>query len=89
MNFINWSKQNLFANWKDSLLTITILYLFYVSIPPLLNWVFLDATFFGDSKKDCTGGGACWVFVNVWIKRFTYGMYPNDQIWRINLAFVI
>lgn len=89
MNFINWSKQNLFANWKDSLLTITILYLFYVSIPPLLNWVFLDATFFGDSKKDCTGGGACWVFINVWIKRFTYGMYPNDQIWRIDLAFVI
>ena len=50
MKFINWSKQNLFANWKDSLLTITILYLFYVSMPPLLNWVFLDATFFKDGE---------------------------------------
>ena len=89
MNLVNWSRKNLFANWRDSLLTVVILYLFYISIPPLVNWMFLDATFFGDSKKDCTGGGACWVFVNVWIKRFTYGMYPNEEIWRINSAFVI
>ena len=29
------------------------------------------------------------VFIQVWLKRFTYGMYPNDQIWRIDLAFII
>ena len=50
MNFINWSKQNLFANWKDSILTITILYFFYLSIPPLLTWVFLDATFLNQKE---------------------------------------
>jgi len=89
MNLVNWSRKNLFANWHDALLTFIILFLFYISIPPLLNWMFFDATFFGTSKKDCSGTGACWVFIQVWLKRFTYGMYPNDQIWRIDLAFVI
>ena len=89
MNLVNWTRKNLFSNWHDTLLTFIILFLFYISIPPLLNWMFFDATFFGTSKKDCSGTGACWVFIQVWLKRFTYGMYPNDQIWRIDLAFVI
>jgi len=89
MNLVNWCRKNLFANWHDALLTFIILFLFYISIPPLLNWMFFDATFFGTSKKDCSGTGACWVFIQVWLKRFTYGMYPNDQIWRIDLAFII
>jgi len=89
MNLVNWTRKNLFSNWHDTLLTFIILFLFYISIPPLLNWMFFDATFFGTSKKDCSGNGACWVFIQVWLKRFTYGMYPNDQIWRIDLAFII
>ena len=89
MNLVNWTRKNLFSNWHDTLLTFIILFLFYISIPPLLNWMFFDATFFGTSKKDCSGTGACWVFIQVWLKRFTYGMYPNDQIWRIDLAFII
>ena len=89
MNLVNWTRKNLFSNWHDTLLTFIILFLFYFSIPPLLSWIFFDATFFGTSKKDCSGTGACWVFIQVWLKRFTYGMYPNDQIWRIDLAFII
>ena len=89
MNLVNWTRKNLFSNWHDTLLTFIIVFLFYISIPPLLNWMFFDATFFGTSKKDCSGNGACWVFIQVWLKRFTYGMYPNDQIWRIDLAFII
>ena len=89
MNLVNWTRKNLFSNWHDTLLTFIILFLFYISIPPLLSWMFFDATFFGTSKKDCSGTGACWVFIQVWLKRFTYGMYPNDQIWRIDLAFII
>jgi len=89
MKLVNWARKNLFSNWHDTLLTFIILFLFYISIPPLLNWMFFDATFFGTSKKDCSGTGACWVFIQVWLKRFTYGMYPNDQIWRIDLAFII
>ena len=35
------------------------------------------------------GGGACWVFVKVWLNRFVYGMYPDAEQWRINAAFIM
>ena len=60
-----------------------------IGIPVLLNWAFFDANFTGTSKEDCTGNGACWVFINVWFDRLIYGLYPNDQIWRVNVAFII
>ena len=55
----------------------------------MLNWFIFDADFAGINKTDCTSGGACWVFVKVWIKRFMYGMYPDAEQWRINIAFLI
>jgi general L-amino acid transport system permease protein len=59
------------------------------NIPPLLSWLFIDADFIGTSKEECTREGACWIFVNVWLKRFMYGLYPNPEIWRINLSFLM
>ena len=49
---------------------------------------FLDANFIGSSKEDCTGEGACWVFIKVWFRRLIYGMYPDPEQWRINTAFL-
>ena len=46
MNLVNWTRKNLFSNWHDTLLTFIILFLFYISITPLLSWMFFDATFF-------------------------------------------
>ena len=51
MNLVNWTRKNLFSNWHDTLLTFIILFLFYISIPPLLNWMFFDATFLEQAKK--------------------------------------
>ena len=33
--------------------------------------------------------GACWTFIKVWFKQLMYGLYPVEQLWRINLAFAI
>ena len=44
-------------------LSISIIILIIFSVTPLLNWFILDATFVGDSKEACTGGGACWVYI--------------------------
>ena len=84
-----WSRTNLFSNWYNSLLSLIIVFAFIKFIPPLLNWLFFDATFKGSSKAECYGDGACWIFIAIWFKKFIYGLYPNDQIWRINLAFLI
>jgi general L-amino acid transport system permease protein len=84
---LNYIREKFFSSPIDAFLTISISYLIYLTIPPLLDWMLISATFSGDSKKECVSGGACWVFVKIWINRFLYGMYPNDEIWRVNLPF--
>lgn len=86
--FFSNIREKFFSSPVDAFLTISILYLIYLTIPPLINWALIDATFFGDNKKVCEGGGACWVFVKIWFNRFLYGMYPNEHVWRINLPFI-
>ena len=81
------------ANFNSSnfnaILTLLITFTLIKFIPPLLNWFIFDANFLGNTKEDCTGSGACWVFVKVWLNRFVYGMYPDAEQWRINTAFFI
>ena len=73
----------------NAILTLLIIFILFKYTPPLLDWLIFDADFIGSNKEDCTSGGACWVFVKVWFKRFMYGMYPNPEQWRINTAFLI
>ena len=81
------------ANFNSSnfnaVLTLLISFALVKFIPPLLNWFIFDADFLGNTKDDCTSGGACWVFVKVWLNRFVYGMYPDAEQWRINSAFFL
>jgi len=81
--------KSLNSNSFNALLTLIITFILIKYIPPMLNWFIIDADFAGSTKQDCTSGGACWVFVKVWMKRFMYGMYPDAEQWRINLAFSI
>ena len=81
--------RSLNSNNFNALLTLLIIFVLIKYVPPMLNWFIFDADFAGSTKQDCTSGGACWVFVKVWMKRFMYGMYPNEEQWRINFAFLI
>ena len=80
--------KNINTNNFNAALTLLIIFLIIKAIPPVMNWMILDANISGDSKDACTGSGACWTYIKVWFKRFMYGMYPNEQIWRVNLAFI-
>jgi len=81
--------KNINSNNFNAFLTLFTLFVLIKSIPPLLNWFILDANFLGNTKEDCTGDGACWVFIKVWFNRFMYGLYPDAEQWRINTAFLI
>ena len=82
-------RRNLFSSPLNSALTLASLYLLWVSLPPLVHWLFIDADWVGDSRADCDSGGACWVFVAVRLNQFLYGFYPPDQQWRVNLGLVV
>ena len=80
--------KNINTNNFNAILSLIIIFVIIKSTPPLLSWFVIDASFAGDSKDVCTGSGACWTYIKVWIRRFMYGMYPNTEQWRINLSFI-
>lgn len=84
---MGWARKNLFSTWYNTLITLVALYFVVTSAGPLINWVFLDATFTGESAADCSGAGACWLFVSQRLNFFIYGFYPDALQWRVDLMF--
>ena len=80
--------KNINTNNFNAILSLLIIFVIIKSTPPLLSWFVVDASFAGESKDVCTGSGACWTYIKVWMRRFMYGMYPNAEQWRINLSFI-
>ncbi len=80
--------KNINTNTFNAVLTLLIIFAVIKSIPPFLSWFIFDATISGDTKEACTGTGACWTYIKIWLNRFIYGMYPNELQWRINLSFI-
>jgi len=88
---IHWIRVNLFGSVTDTALTLLVAYALYSVIPFLADWMFIDAAFVGESRKDCraVAGGACWAFIGNRLSLFIYGFYPEAQRWRVDLTFVM
>ncbi len=94
---IGWIRHNLFSSTTNIVITVLTFYLLYVIVPPMLNWLFLDAVFVADSRDDCraiaaAAGeelGACWAFIGKRFQLFVYGFYPVEERWRVNLSFLL
>jgi general L-amino acid transport system permease protein len=86
---IDWVRQSLFSSVFNSILTIVVLVLAGLIVPPLFRWAVTNATITGMSRDACTGDGACWTFIRVRFPRFFYGNYPTDQYWRVNVGFAL
>ncbi len=90
MNMVRWLRQELFSSWLNGLLTLLCLVFLIKTIPPLVSWMVLDATWSGATQaKECTGAGACWPFISARWTQFMYGFYPIDEIYRVNWAGVL
>jgi len=86
---VGWVRHNLFSTWYNILLTALGLWILYLVIPPLIHWTILDADWVGTTRQDCSRQGACWVYIHVWFRQLMYGLYPKDQIWRINVTYLM
>jgi general L-amino acid transport system permease protein len=82
-----WLKHNLFSTWYNSLLTILMAWLLWVTLVPFIQWAVVNATFTGESKEACAAGGACWTMVKVRLGQYLYGLYPEQERWRVDVAF--
>jgi len=94
---IGWINHNLFSSWSNRIITLLTAYFLYLIVPPMLNWLFLDAIFVADSRDDCraiaaAAGdelGACWAFIGKRFQLFVYGFYPEAERWRVNISFLL
>lgn len=86
---VAWVKQNLFSTPFNTILTLLSIYILYLLVTPVISWGVINATWSGDSKAECTAGGACWAFIRVRFDQFMYGRYPIEEYWRINLSAIM
>jgi general L-amino acid transport system permease protein len=89
VGIIGWMKANLFNGWLNSALTLVILYLLWLSVPPLINWALIDSNWFSSSDQCKAGEGACWSIITANIRFIIFGFYPHDLQWRPLIAIVI
>tara|TARA_R110002096_G_scaffold79847_7_gene187448 strand:+ start:963 stop:2081 length:1119 start_codon:yes stop_codon:yes gene_type:complete len=87
---IAWMRANLFSGWLNTTLTLISAYLLWITIPPLIDWAFIGATWEGASRDDCDlARGACWAVIGVRWRQLIYGFYPQVEYWRPVLAFIL
>ena len=49
---VAWMRQNLFSSIPNTILTLFALFLLYILVPPLVNFVFIDAVSEPASRSD-------------------------------------
>ncbi len=85
---VGWLRTNLFSSPLNAIFSLLAVYFVWSTLPPIIQWVFIDSVWGGDTREVCDGiAGACWTFVNIRFDQFMYGFYPESEYWRVNLAF--
>ncbi len=69
-------------------LTLFGLWILYLLVPPMVDWL-LNSDWRGSVSADCDSGGLCGVFLRQRLNLILYGFYPSEEIWRPNLAAAI
>ncbi len=86
-----WVRANLFNSALSSILTLLSIAFLAWMVPGLVQWLIIDAVWSAPDGDACRapGAGACWAYVRAKITFFTYGAYPRDALWRVDLTLVI
>jgi len=88
-----WLRANLFATPKDALLSIIAIIFLVWAVPPVVEWLFINASWSGPDRSVCATvaqgaiqpdgwSGACWAFVNAKFDQIIFGRYPDAEFWR-------
>lgn len=80
---LGWARSNLFNSIPNTIVTILALWLLWETVPPALNWAFVQATWSGADPAVCRDtGGACWALIEQRHRLILFGLYPYDEHWR-------
>jgi general L-amino acid transport system permease protein len=86
---MKWARENLFSGWVSTVFTLLIAYLLFRTLPPFIDWAFLEAVWRPDAKACRAAEGACWGFIAEKHRFILFGTYPYELHWRPALATVL
>jgi len=91
---VKWLRQNLFATWTNTILTLIAIWAIFTILSGALPWIFngvWNTSSLAECREVLNGAtGACFSIISERWHQFLYGItYPQDAYWRPNLAFVL
>jgi general L-amino acid transport system permease protein len=92
---IGWSRKNLFSSPLNIIMSLLVLLMLWEIIPQFYEWAVINSVISADSRQQCweqmvyPDAGACWAFIIDRVQLFTYGFYPPDLRWRVNISFLL
>lgn len=79
-----WLRANLFSGWKNTLVTLAILWLAIGIVPDIYQWAVGNAVFAPDfmACRAVAREGACWGMIAEKSRLIFFGRYPYLEQWR-------
>ncbi len=89
---VAWARENLFANWWSTAVTLALGYLLVRYALSFVDWAFVNAIWSVPHNaagqpdttacRDAKGVGACWAVVTEKHRFILFGTYPFEEHWR-------
>ena len=80
----------LFGSPLNIVLSLLVVGILALAIPPMLRWAVLDAAFLPAVPQTCQDvSGACWSFVIAKYRQILFGIYPDAERWRPALVSLV
>jgi general L-amino acid transport system permease protein len=95
LGLIGWIRANLFPSIGSGILTVLIALLLIWIIPPLVDFLVVDAVWTGSDREACLPSparpevGACWAYIGDRFAYIVYGSYPIAGRWRVDMFFAM
>jgi general L-amino acid transport system permease protein len=95
MGVFGWIRANLFPSIGSGALTVLIALLLVWIIPPLIDFLLIDAVWSGSDREACLPSparpevGACWAYIGDRFAYIVYGSYPIAERWRVDIFFAM
>lgn len=75
-------REGLFGTRFNTVLTVLTVLFLALTLPPILRWTLIDATWSGTAADCAANAGACWAFIGAKFRFILFAFYPPDLQWR-------
>jgi len=96
---IAWARENLFANWWSTAITLAMIYLIVKFTIGFVSWAFINAVWSvpvaangvanTEACRAVKGFGACWAVITEKHRFILFGTYPYEEHWRPALVCLL